>query len=38
MLLSWKNNRHNNLKVRDMEFECVENFKYLGVELNMKKY
>lgn len=35
MVLSQKNNRHNNLIVRDMEYELVENLKYLGVELNM---
>jgi hypothetical protein len=35
MILSRKNNRHNNLIVRDMEFELVENFKYLGVELSV---
>jgi len=35
MVLSQKNSRHNDLIVRDIEFERVENFKYLGVELNV---
>jgi len=35
MILSQKNSRHNNLKVRNMEFELVGNFKYLGVELSV---
>lgn len=35
MILSRKNNRHNNLIVKDMNFELVENFKYLGVELSV---
>jgi len=35
MILSRKNNRHNNLIVKDMEFEFAENFKYLRVELIM---
>jgi len=35
MILSRKNNIHNNLIVRDMEFELVDNFKYLGVELSV---
>jgi len=32
-----KNNKHNNLMVRDghMEFERIENLKYLGVELSV---
>lgn len=35
MILSRKNNIHNNLIVRNMDFELVGNFKYLGVELNV---
>jgi hypothetical protein len=35
MILSEKNNIHNNSIVRDKEFERVENFKYLGLELSM---
>jgi len=35
MILSRKNNIHNNLIIRNMEFELVGNFKYLGVELNV---
>jgi hypothetical protein len=35
MMFSRKNNIHNNLMVRNMEFELVGNFKYLGVELNV---
>jgi len=31
MILLRKNNRHNNLIVREMEFELIKNFKYLGV-------
>jgi hypothetical protein len=33
MVLSRKNNTHNNLIVRNMEFELVGNFKCLGLEL-----
>jgi len=33
--MSRKYYRHNNLIVRGMEFEWVENFIYFGVELNM---
>jgi len=35
IILSRKNNIHNNLIISDVDFERVKNFKYLGVELSM---
>jgi len=37
MILSWKNNRHSNLIVREMDFKLVKNFKYLVVELSVSR-
>lgn len=34
MILSWRNDKNNNLIINDMELNSIENYKYLVVELS----
>jgi len=34
MILIWVNNKNNNLMIKDMKFNSIENCKYVEVELN----